>query len=116
MNAASQVLHIHQEQEITPLAKRLLAASSLGIYITQDSGHRYINIDMREFSYRVNVTHKDFQNITVSEVEPIVVFKEYGSFAACLKRIEEYIAPRTLLEVYDDLNYGNTIVGTDRVE
>lgn len=117
------VVH-HDTTEVSDFAKRLVAASSLGIYIQQENGHRYITIDMREFSYRFPeaMGHEDFQCVNNVQwgsdavTEPLFQIKEYGSFASALNRIDRYIFPETLVGIFASLNYADTIVGTGDVE
>jgi len=107
----------HAASELSDFAKRMVAMSSLGIHITQDSGHRYITVDLREtICFVPNImSHEEFKNI-VSDDEPLIILKEYGSFASCLNRIDTFIFPETLLTIYQQLDYGNTIIGTAKVE
>lgn len=105
---------------VTDFTKMLIAISSVGIYITQENGHRYINVDIRELSYcqPEALRHSDFLGSPDPESEnsdPIFVVKHYGSYLTALHRIESWL-PIKLLELYNRLDYANTIIGMGDVE
>lgn len=104
---------------ITDLSKMLLAVSSIGIFITQEDGHRYIHVDIRELSCRfpTALLRPDFHTITSVEdaPDPIFIVKHYGSYLTALHRIESWL-PEKLLDIYDNMDYANTIVGLKEVE
>lgn len=119
---------VHVEEELTPLARRMIAASSLGICIQQENGHRYISIDTRELltfaRHAVNspeLAQPDHTPMAdmCADCNSVIVLKEYGSFVACLNRIDNIIAPNTLLEIFESMNHyddNKVFIGTERVE
>lgn len=118
----------HTEEELTPLARRMIAASSLGIFIQQENGHRYISIDVRELQVfapdAINspeLAQPDYFPTPgfCPDCGSVIMLKEYGSFTACLNRIDKIIAPLTLLERFAQMNHyddNKVFIGTAKVE
>lgn len=104
---------------VDKFSQMLIATSSLGIYITQENGHRYINVDVRELSYRhpEALANDAFSYITDIEAleDPIYTIKHYGSFLSALYEIESWLSEK-LTDIYDNLNYADTIIGMGEVE
>jgi hypothetical protein len=105
---------------VPDFTKMLIAVSSIGIYITQEDGHRYINVDVRELSHwrPEALHHADFLECPDPESEnpdPIFVVKHYGSYLTALHRIESWL-PCSLISIYNNLNYADTITGMENVE
>jgi hypothetical protein len=116
------------KKEVELLAKRLLGAMHYGFRIEQDSGHRYIIIDL-EADFLPGQLKEEFSKNLLPDDYQHYIIKEYGSFITALDVIDKMLercgpdingAIRSTLLGYNNLliyapDDGN-IFGTNPVE